>query len=434
MTYQQAEQFLLSIANFPRREFMKDRRSCETYMKRVQFFLDILSNPEKKIPHYIHVTGTSGKGSVSIMLESILRASGKKTGLNTSPHAKQITERWQINGKSISKKRFVLLVAEIKPALDTYLRTSPYDMISFFELMTAIAFYEFAKEKVEWAVMEVGLGGTYDPANLMPHKDIAVITNIGTDHSDLLGTKADIAREKAGIIQHGCAVFTAERDKKMLDIIKRTARKQKSLISDFRFQISDYVESIDGIFFRYKNEQYTLPVLGAHQAKNAGLAIDIARHLGISTRHIKQGLKKVRLPNRMEIISKNPLIILDGAHNADKMKTTVKTTNNILQSEFCNLHLVVAFSADKPWKKMVKQLASLNPTSIACTRQTSNSFRKVSSPQDIADEFKKYCKTEAVQSFFDPTEAILWSQKNRKVQNILLITGSMFLADLRTNI
>jgi len=428
MTFTEAEQLLLSLTNFPRQEFMTDPKRNSAYMKRLQFFLNILGNPEKKIPHYIHVTGTSGKGSVCMMLESILRASGKKTGLNMSPHIGVITERWQVNGRAISKKRFVELVQELKPFFDIYLNTSPYEMISYFELMTAIAFYEFAKQKVEWAVMEVGLGGLYDPANLMPHKDVAVITNIGTDHADLMGTKAQIAKEKSGIIRHRCHVFTGERDKKMLSIIQKETTKeccQLSVVSSKSCTVTE--QSLDGLAFSYDNERYSLPVLGKHQTENAMLSIDIAKHLALPDHAITKGLSSIRLPHRMEIISKNPLIIIDGAHNPEKMKTTIETTNQILKSKIYNLHLVVAFSHDKPWKRMIKQLASLQPKSVICTRQTINPFRKVADPKDIAKEFRRLCPNAHITQCFDPSDAKYLVQKNCKKHDLTLITGSMFL-------
>ena len=165
---------------------MEDPRKCGTYLKRLQFFLDLIGNPEKKIPHYIHVTGTSGKGSVCAYLESILRASSKKTGLYISPHPTELTERWQINGVQMSKKEFVQIVTELKPKIDEHMRKSPYDILSFFDLTTAIALYYFAQKKVEWAIIEVGCGGRYDSTNVIPYKDVAVITNVGVSPTDIL--------------------------------------------------------------------------------------------------------------------------------------------------------------------------------------------------------------------------------------------------------
>ena len=135
MTFFEAEEYLLSLSKIHRREFMKDPKQCDVYIKRLQFFLDIVGNPEKKIPHYIHVTGTSGKGSVTNMLHSILRASGKCVGSTISPPETMITERWRVDNHIMSKAEFISLVERIKKATDIYLRTSPYDPISFLSLL-----------------------------------------------------------------------------------------------------------------------------------------------------------------------------------------------------------------------------------------------------------------------------------------------------------
>ena len=229
MTYNEANDFLISLSNLPRKKYLKDKKHCAIYLKRLQFFLNLLGNPEKQIPHYIHVTGTSGKGSVCLMLSAILKKSGRKVGTITSPHPSTITERWDINGRSVSQKRFSELVEFIKPKLDDYLRTSPYEIPSFFEIVTAIGLLYFAEEKIDWAIIEVGLGGRYDSTNVIPNRDACVITNIGNDHQDIIGpTKQDIAYEKAGIIKRGCQIFTMEKNKRMLKIIQNECTIKKS--------------------------------------------------------------------------------------------------------------------------------------------------------------------------------------------------------------
>lgn len=399
---------------------MDDPRKCGTYLKRLQFFLNILGNPEKKIPHYIHVTGTSGKGSVCAYLESILRASGKKTGLYISPHPTHLTERWEINGKQMSRKEFATIVSTLKPKMDEYLRKSPYDMLSFFDLTTAIALYYFAQKKVAWAVIEVGCGGRYDSTNVIPHKDIAVITNIGLDHTDILGnTKEKIAYEKAGIISQGCSVYTMETNKRVVKIIQRECARKKALLKDTRYKSQD------------TKKAYCLTAIGQHQIKNAALAAEVAKSLGIQKKAILSGLKNTQQPLRMEIVSRKPLIILDGAHNTDKIATTVASIKalkheNIKTKE--KIHLIVSFSDNKDVNTMVKQLASLKPTIVACTRNTVNPFRKVADPKKIAQKFKKLLPNAHVETFIDPIDALAWSKKQTKTSGIVLATGSIFMS------
>lgn len=418
--------------NLPRREYMKDARHCKIYLKRLQFFLDILGNPERKIPHYIHVTGTSGKGSVCAFLHSILQESGKKVGSTQSPHPTYMTERWKIKDKIMTKKEFVDLIKIIKPKLDDYMATTPYDMISYTELMLAISLLYFSKEKVEWAILEVGCGGQYDATNIIPHKDIAIITNIGIDHTNIIGpTKSDIAREKSGIIKKGCEVFTMEKNKKMLSIINEKCRKKSCTMQHITYnnkQLSINNSDLDGSTFTYKDKSYSINVPGTHQINNAILAIEVAKKLKIPKTAIKKGLEKAKQPLRMEIVSKRPLIILDGAHNMDKMGTTVATINQETKKSINqkSTHLIVSFIDDKEWKKMIKLLSTLELKSISCTKNTIHPFRKVAYPKDIEKEFKKYNPKIKTKIFLDPKEALDWSRKQMQKNDILLITGSVF--------
>ena len=442
---------------------MTDPRHCGWYLLRLQFFLNLIGNPERKIPHYIHVTGTSGKGSVTAFLHSILQASGKNVGSTYSPHPTTITERWKVGNHYMTKKEFAEIVAYLKPKLDEYVAKTPYDMLSFFEVTEAIGLLFFIRKKVRWAVMEVACGGRTDSSNIIPWKDAAIITNIGVDHIGVLGNnKAEIAYEKAGIIKRNCAVFTGEKNKQMLKIIQKECKKNKTklyllspitYLRDKRYEIRDSSSTK----FNYQNKNYSLPCLGRHQIKNAILCIEVAQHLGISNQAIKKGLSRVQQPLRMEIVSKKPLIILDGAHNPDKMRTTVETIGEVCKfaslqvDKYLNnnalahlhtcapVHLIVGFSADKNISKMIKQLASLKPKTIAVTRNTTNPFRKVADPQSISRQFKKLLPNSKIQIFLDPETALAWSKKylhgeapkaktGTKTGDVLLVTGSIFIS------
>lgn len=436
----QAYNYILSLSNLPRKEYMTDPRHCGWYLLRLQFFLNMIGNPERKIPHYIHVTGTSGKGSATAFLHSILQASGKKVGSTYSPHPTTITERWKVGGRHMTKKEFAEIVAYLKPKLDEYIAKTPYDMLSFFEVTEAIGLLFFVRNQVTWAVMEVACGGRTDSSNIIPWKDAAIITNIGVDHIGVLGNnKAEIAYEKTGIIKRNCAVFTGEKNKQMLNIIKRECKKQRvSLkISNFQFLISK--QFLNELIFNYQNDEYMLHCCGSHQIKNAILCIEVAKHLKIPQQAIQKGLERTRQPLRMEIVSKNPLIILDGAHNPDKMRTTINSTDALQCVSPSNLHLIVGFSADKNISKMIKQLATLKPKTIAVTRNTTNPFRKVADPQSISKQFKKLLPKTQVKIFLDPTAALAWSKKHlpgeaqraksgAKKGDTILTTGSIFVS------
>jgi len=434
MIYKEAEQFLYSLCNLPRQEYLTDQSQCKIYLKRLQFFLDILGNPEIKIPHYIHVTGTSGKGSVCHFLHSILVAANKHVGLTISPHPTYLTERWQVGQTQMTKKEFCSIVEVCKKALDIYARLSPYDTISFFELTTAIGLIYFARKKVDWAIVEVGCGGRYDATNIIPNKDIAIITTIGLDHTDILGqTKKQIAIEKAGIITPNCQVFTTVKTPTLVSIFKKECQKKKAKLTTVKIPTQiPYRVTTSGTDFVYKGKNFRLRAPGMHQIHNALLARAVAQAFQIKDNIIQKGLAKTKLPICFEIVSTRPLIILDGAHNVDKMKATVQTMSKIrkLQNigKLNKIHLILGFSGNKDIKTMLKLLLILDPDSIACTRNTIHPFRKVASPALLKQSIDKLNLKIKTELFLDPKTALLWSRKQMKRHDIMLITGSLFVS------
>lgn len=412
---------------------MKTPQKSGFYLERMQYLLNILQNPEKKIPHYIHITGTSGKGSTTAYMHAILQQAGYSVGSSYSPHPSTIRERWRIGNRYMSEKEFVHIVEYIQPHLDTYLRTSPYDMPSFFELMEAIGFVWFAEQQLDWVVLEVGCGGRFDSSNVIPYKDIAIVTNIGLDHVGLIGNnKAEIAYEKSGIIRSGCHVITAEKNSNIFSIIKKESDKQhaKSIKKIATNDSTFLKEDIDGVSFSYKKNHYQLPIPGKHQTQNAAICIEAAQLLGIPYATIQAGLKKAYQPLRMELISKKPYIILDGAHNPDKMNSTVNTILHIQKQskKFRHIHLIVGFSDDKQLTPMIRSLAKLQPRTIACTRNTVNPFRKVACPKHIQTLFNAHLQKTSIELFTDPNDAFTWSKKQQKKNDLLLVTGSIFLS------
>lgn len=428
MTFHEAEQYMLSLLNLPRSEYMKDPKHCGVYLERLQFFLDILGNPEKQIPHYIHIAGTSGKGSMTTALHHILLASGKKVGMLQSPHPTHVRERWTVGKSIMTKKEYTDIATVFKKALDIHARTYSSEMISYSEMKTAFGLYYFAKKNVEWCVMETGCGGRYDSTNIIPHKDVAIITNIGLDHVGIIGNnKEEIAYEKAGIISRGTTVFTMEQKKHIRKILETEAQKKQAQFHYLPKQYTIQNQSLDGTQFTYNDANYTLRSIGGHQAYNATLAIEVAKHIGISQTHIKKGLLEAVQPIRMEVVKKQPYIILDGAHNDDKIASTVHAMQAVTKSSQ-RIHLVFGLSGDKKLLPILKQLYSLSPRSIACTRNTSNLHRKVHAPSTIVKTWKKLNKESNIEQFLDPKDALDWAITQAKKNDIILVTGSVFLA------
>lgn len=432
MKFSEAYSWILSLSNIPRKEYMTDPRACGWYLDRLQAFLDVLGNPEKKIKHYIHVTGTSGKGSTTAYMHGILHAAGYTVGSTYSPHPSSIIERWKIGDRYMSKKEFVSIVEYLKPKLDDYVRTTKYDMISFFELTEAIGLIFFTRHHVTHAVMEVACGGRYDSSNIIPHKDIAIITNIGLDHVGIIGNnKSEIAYEKAGIITKKTGhAFTAEKNTRIARIIEAEAHKNNIPYTRItKPDITHVSISKTGTSFMYHNTAFKLQAYGIHQIHNAILCIEVAKKLNISLKDITKGLLATTQPLRMEVISNKPLTILDGAHNRDKIRSTTETTALLLSLfEIKKLHLIVSFSGDKDVPGMLTQLLSLQPASISITRNSVNPFRKIADMDLIRTYIHHALPKCKVELFLDPKDAYEYTKRIANAHDCILVTGSIFMS------
>lgn len=328
-------------------------------------FLTALDNPENKIPHYIHVTGTSGKGSTAAYLAQILQANNERVGLTVSPHLLTMRERWQINNQPISPRDFNRLVSALTRAFNQCAAQDKHFGLSFFELCTALALVYFAEQKVTWAVLEVFSGGRVDPTNIIPHKDVAVITTIGLDHQHLLGkTTLKIAREKSGLIKPGALVFTSVREPQLIKAIKTATKHKRAHFVPTSIPTAVTITN-KGTQFVVNHQQYRVPAIGAHQARNAALAITIAETLGITRTAIQRGLKNTTLPLRVQIARQKPLVILDGAHNPDKIRATVTALKQLKPAK--PLCIIVSFSPTKDIQGMVRELLLLSPTTVIIT-------------------------------------------------------------------
>lgn len=319
--------------------------------------LDELYGHPHKNYKTIHVAGTNGKGSVSHMLAAILQSAGYKTGLYTSPHLKDFRERIRINGKMIPEREVVDWVNNYRINNDLW-KIDP----SFFELTVALAFDYFAREKVDVAIMEVGLGGRLDSTNIIT-PELSVITNIGLDHVNLLGdTKAKIAGEKAGIIKLKIPVVIGETNEETAPVFKQVAAGKEAPIffADEEYEASYATIEIDGrqnVRLEKNGEavadEIKLDLLGAYQHKNLPTvlkSVDLLREKGfeISSSALKDGLANVvgltGLLGRWQIVGNNPLIVCDTGHNEDGIKALVEQIKN---TAFKNLHIVFGTVGDK---------------------------------------------------------------------------------------
>jgi dihydrofolate synthase/folylpolyglutamate synthase len=302
------------------------RLGIKTGLEHTHQLLDACGNPHHQLK-FIHLAGTNGKGSTAAFILSILRATGLKVGLYSSPHLVRFNERIRVNGVPITDEKIVeymkLFSADIRRIEST-----------FFETTSAMAFWYFKQEKVDIAVIETGLGGRLDSTNVIEPK-IAVITPISMDHRDLLGNEIrSIAREKAGIIKEKTPVISSHQENAVKNVLVQKAAEVDAYLM-FVDSPTDCTISMAGTFFRQDNLDYQLTLIGEHQAQNASLAIAAVREFGspVNDDHIRIGLLNATWPGRFQILSNDPHVIYDVAHNEQGIKSILKTVNNIFEKK-----------------------------------------------------------------------------------------------------
>lgn len=328
MNYKQALAYIDSLEKF----------GIHLGLFRIRYLLNTLGNPEKRF-RSIHIAGTNGKGSVCRMLASILKESGLRTGAYTSPHLQDFSERITIDDKKISENELSRLATTL-----SRIAKKAYSHPTHFELTTALAFQYFAEKNVDIAVIETGMGGRLDATNtILP--ELSIITNVELEHTEVLGdTIEKIAREKAGIIKPKTPVVTAA-GKQALSVIKRSCSRNRSPLH--------LIRTPENVLSKYPGLE--LPLAGPHQRANAALAIKAAELLGISKQAILAGIKKTRHPGRLELMQKDPRVLLDGAHNPSGMLALSRALSG---SKHKKLILMLAVSRDKDVPKMVSRLPS----------------------------------------------------------------------------
>lgn len=293
-------------------------------LERMHALLDALGNPEQQLK-CIHIAGTNGKGTLSVMTASILTHAGYKTGMTISPYVVDFRERFQIDGEMIPPQTLADLTEEVLDAVDGLCAAGQPSPVEF-EVVTAIAMLWFAREHCDFVVLETGLGGRFDATNTIPSPLVAAITRIGMDHTDILGdTLAEIAAEKAGIIKEGCAVvcYPDQPPEAMGPLLTAAAEAHTSIQTPEMDNILPLKCRPLQNYIDYGGYRVMLAFPGKHQANHAAMAIEIAltlwRQYGyeISDEAIEAGLQAARMPARIEVIRRHPLLLLDGCHNPD---------------------------------------------------------------------------------------------------------------------
>ena len=340
---------------------------CKPGLERIGELCTRLGHPERSL-RFVHVAGTNGKGSFSSMLSSILTEQGYKVGLYTSPYIKVFNERMQINGENISDNELVELTEYVKPVAD-----SMKDKPTEFELITAIAFEYFKRNKCDIVVLEAGMGGRLDSTNIIENSLLSVITGIALDHTAFLGdTVAQIAAEKAGIIKPGCPVLFGGTDKDAEGVIRKKAEEQNA-----QFRVTDYslIESLEmnlyGSRFDFgAHKDIRIGLLGTYQPRNAAsvlTAVDMLMENGIeiSEEAVRGGLKKAKWPARFEVLSNDPLIIFDGAHNPQGIAAAVESIKLYFKDN--KVYVMTGVLRDKDYTVIAQDIAKVASKAFTLT-------------------------------------------------------------------
>lgn len=402
---------------------------------RIKKFLENIDSPHKKLK-VIHIAGTNGKGSTVSFLKDILKED-YKVGSFVSPHLITYCDRIKIGDREISREDFAeigeFIIEKERDILEEY------GELNLFEFLTIMAIIYFEREKVDLAILEVGMGGRADSTNIFTSREklVSIITSISMDHMEYLGnTIEEIADAKAGIIQEDGLVVTTNKDEKILGVINKEAREKSAEIFYTKDLESEILKSdLKGIDFTVKldgkEEEFHLTQIGDYQAENALGAIyalyilNKRGILNISLDDIKARIKNSTWAGRMEIVSRDPLIILDGAHNFDGIKKLVESINNF---KFKKLYLIMSILSDKEHKKMLEEISSYTDEVVFVNLD----YKRGTSPEELKKEAASYGLKAEVMKLEDAIDSYKGKYSDG---DLILITGSLyFVSEARSKI
>jgi dihydrofolate synthase/folylpolyglutamate synthase len=430
-SYDDAIKYLIERTDYEKEKY--PRYNSTTFsLDRMLKLLSLLGNPHNKL-RTVHIAGTKGKGSTATMLAKMLEANDYKVGLYTSPHVVTLHERIAVDSQMISESQMLGLLNRAYAPVEKISKTEPP---TFFELMTALAFMHFVDQKTDIAVIETGLGGRLDSTNVIK-PEVVGITNISIDHQQQLGdTIEKIAKEKAGIFKPGIPIVTVQQDPAAMQVLKAQAAAVKAPMCvtgvdidfSYRFETSREI----GPHMRVcvstpttKFEHLRVPMHGTHQAVNCGLALailDKLKGLGyqIDIQKTTEGLQKVSLPGRMEMICDDPRIIIDGAHNGASIQALMHAIGQNIPYD--SMVVIFGCNNDKDAEGMLHQL-QYGADKVIFTR--SNSM-KAMSPQQLGDMYSEICG-KMYQTAASLGGALQLAKSAVGREDLICITGSFYL-------
>ena len=409
MTFTKAQDVINYLYSLPKLHEKADL----SYIKKVLTFLD---NPQDKVKT-VHVTGTNGKGSTSYYLSSLLQKAGQKTGLFVSPYVFEFNERIQLNGQNISNQNLVEIANQIELILAKIRRENPAFSLVTFEYEVVMAFLYFAREKCDYAVIEVGIGGEHDKTNVII-PEVSVITTVGLDHEKIIGpTLQDIAREKSGVIKKNRPVIIGNVPKEVLPIIQQKAQKEHATIKllgkDFKISLQE------NLTYQDQNKKISFLPRPLVEGYDVGIAISAFSLLGVklSAAEIKEAINQTKIPGRYQIVQNNPLVILDGAHN-------IQAVQNLLNYAHCEqkrrqgqVRILIMMMKDKDIAQVFDLFQATDEVYLT-TIDYPRAAKKKDFPQWIQEKYQ----------YMSDWQAAYQNLKQKSQTNdILLVTGSFYL-------
>lgn len=394
-------------------------------MERIEALCKAFDNPQDKLK-FVHVAGTNGKGSTCNMISSILTSAGYKTGLFTSPFIVDFRERIQINGEMIVETELAEIMTRVKPVTEK-LSEQGIEPTEF-EIITVVAFLYFLENNCDIVVLEVGLGGKLDSTNIIKQSEVSVICSISMDHTDVLGdTLLKIADQKCGIFkENGKVVAYPQPDFSVERFIKEKAKEKNceyfpSELSKIRL----VKDELDGLTIIYAGLSFKIPLTGKHQIYNFATAISAVNVLKmngweISAKNMIDGIQSLKIPARVEIVSRSPLVIIDGGHNAEG----IDALSDCLK-KYCSDKKIIAVFGMMKDKDCAKAVETLAPLFSAVYTTTPSNPRSLSA-KELADKVKAYCKK--VKAVDEPAKAYEKALKKADENDVVLVCGSLYLA------
>jgi dihydrofolate synthase/folylpolyglutamate synthase len=425
MDYRESLEYLLRFADYER----LPRSGIVWDLKRVERLLARLGDPQYSA-RTVHVAGTKGKGSTAAIIASVLKSAGYKVGLYTSPHLLSYTERIQVDCKPIAEGEWARLVEILKPHVEAENALGDLGELTTFELYTAMAFLHFQQVKADWQVVEVGLGGRLDATNVVK-PEVCVITSISYDHMDVLGdTLGKIAKEKAGIIKPGADIVSAPQFPEAMEVIEGVCREKGVRLikvgEDVTWERGEF--NIEGQSFRVKgrrgNYDLWLPLLGEHQMENATNAVAVVEILVergaiVRPEAIVEGVRSVNWPGRLQVLGKEPWVVVDGAHNAYSIERLGEALERYFRYE--RLTLIIGFGSDKDVAGMAREAAKITGDIIVVASR----HPKAMKPEALRAEFQKHGVTPRVVNSVG--EAVRLALEGAGHNDLVCAAGSIFV-------